>query len=108
MDQIPWASIGEPAHRDRADPERHNTCQAERIWSNIGTVTIYFALILQIWCFLRGLETIIAITLWAVGLGCRWAGERAGRIADAQRILAWADQMDEKLADAENPWRLKS
>lgn len=108
MAQIPCAALGESTPRDRADPDRDNTCLAERIWSNIGTATIYVALILQVWCFLRGLETIIAITLWAVGLGCRWAGERAGRIADAQRILAWADQMDEKIADAENPWRLKS
>lgn len=94
--------------RKRTDPGRRNTYRAERIWSNIGTATIYVALILQVWCFLRGLDTVVAITLWAVGLGCRWAGERAGRVADSQRVLAWAEEMDEKLADAENPWRLKS
>lgn len=108
MNKIPWAAIGAPSPRNRVDPEWDDGCRAERIWSNIGAAVIYAALILQIWCFLRGLDTVIAITLWAVGLGCRWAGERAGRVADAQRILAWADEMDENLADAENPWRLKS
>lgn len=92
----------------RADPEQVNICRAERIWSNIGAMTIYVALIMQVWCVMRGLDSFLAIILWAVGLGCRWAGERAGRKADAMRILAWADEMDEKLADAENPWRLKS
>ncbi|MFJ2619678.1 hypothetical protein [Glutamicibacter sp. NPDC087344] len=83
-------------------------CLAERAWSNIGTVTIYVALMLQVWCFLRGFDSILAITLWAVGLACRWAGERAGRLADAQQVLTWADEMDEKLADALDPWRLKA
>lgn len=92
----------------RDDPEQVNICRAERIWSNIGAVTIYVALIMQAWCFLRGLDSFLAITLWAVGLGCRWAGEIAGRKSDALRVLAWAGEMDEKLAEAKNPWGLKS
>lgn len=92
----------------RADLEQVNIRRAERIWSNIGAVLIYSALLLQIWASLRDPDNSIPVSVLAVGWGCLWASERFGRKADALSVLAWAEEMDEKLAEAKNPWGLKS
>lgn len=87
--------------KKRDDPGRGTTCRKERIWGRFGTMLCGVALTLNLWCWLRDLDAFIAVYLLATGLFCRWASERAGREADAQRVIAWAENIDQKQADPE-------
>lgn len=56
--------------------------KAEKRWKNRGTAAMLLAVLLCMYCRIRGLGIELSLLILAAGMWFMWEGERAGRSAE--------------------------